>query len=183
MERGGLTLKELTKELGLSGAAFFSLILTLPFLLWIAFPGLSLIFGALLLVNGVRIALKKGVWIPRFLCKRRFSGARLAHTLMIASRWLQGMERVVRPRFEWMQGNLFVRLLTGIAIALSGLFLALPLPPGTNFLPALGVAILALGLLEDDGLFTLIGYALFLLNSVLYVLLPILGITYLVRFL
>ena len=49
----------------------------------------------------------------------------------------------------------------GVAIMLQGLGLALPLPiPGTNWIFIIPVILYAIGLLEDDGLLTMICHAL-----------------------
>ena len=175
------TLRELLARLGARGAAFFALILSLPFILWVAFPGLSLILGVLICMNGIQIAFKKGVWIPKILAKRRFSGDKLSKILKHAQKWIKRVEKVIRPRLTFLHKRPFFRVLSGLVIAITGLFLALPFPPGTNFTPAVGIALLTLGQLEDDGLFTLIGYAFFLVNVFLFVVLPYLGITLLVR--
>ena len=175
------TLRDLLSRLGARGAAFFALILALPFILWIAFPGLSLVLGILICINGIQIAFKRGVWIPKVLASKRLSGDKLSKMLKRSKKWIKKIEKVVRPRLSFLCKHPFFRVLSGFVMAITGLFLALPLPPGTNFTPAVGIALLALGQLENDGLFTLIGYGFFILNLFLFVMLPYLGITLLVR--
>jgi hypothetical protein len=53
--------------------------------------------------------------------------------------------------------------------------LLLPLPPGTNFPPALCIILMAGGLLERDGRFILAGYLAFALNVVFFALFAIYG--------
>jgi hypothetical protein len=54
-----------------------------------------------------------------------------------------------------------------LTIAIRGLLLALPLPPGTNFPPALGIFLLSAGMVEEDSLFVLLGN--FIIYSILTV--------------
>ncbi len=175
------TLRQLLARLGSRGSAFFALILSLPFILWVAFPGLSLILGLLIFVNGLQIAFKRGVWIPKMLAKKRFSGDKLSKILTHAKKWIKKIEKVIRPRMQFLNIHPAFRILSGVVIAVTGLLLALPYPPGTNFTPAVGIALIALGQLEEDGLFTLIGYGLFLVNLFFFILLPYLGIKLLMR--
>ena len=175
------TLKELFHRLGPRGGAFLSLLLSIPFILWIAFPGLSLILGFFIAVNGVLILFNKGAWIPPFWRKKQFSGEKLSHLLLGTQKWLQKIERFIRPRLSFLHDHVVFRLISGLILAITGLLLALPLPPGTNLTPALGIALIALGLLEDDGLFTIAGYFLFLVNLALFIALPLFGIRFLLR--
>jgi len=178
-----VTLPELFRRLGPKGGAFVALLLSLPFILWVALPGLSLIFGLVIFTNEVQIIRKRGMWAPPFVKKKRFSGKKLARLLLRSAALLERVERCVRPRFQFLHDHPLFRAFSGVCMALTGLFLALPLPPGTNFTPALGIAFLALGLLEDDGVMTLIGYLLFLLNLLLFVVLPLIGFRFLVKIL
>lgn len=57
-----------------------------------------------------------------------------------------------------------------------GFFLALPLPPGTNFLPGLTTFLLSLGILEEDGYCLLVAHFIFTLVLGFYIALPIVGI-------
>jgi len=61
---------------------------------------------------------------------------------------------------------------TGFMIAAYGFLLALPLPPGTNSLPAVAFATLSLGLV-GDGVFVLDQYLFFLLNALFFTMLPV----------
>ncbi len=66
-----------------------------------------------------------------------------------------------RPRIKALVNNPTFHRLNGILVFFLGLILALPLPiPMTNLLAASPILCLGLGLLEDDGVFILISYAL-----------------------
>lgn len=81
----------------------------------------------------------------------------------------------MRPRNALLVTNPIVQRINGFIIFICGLLLMLPLPPGTNFTPGLTVFLLSIGILEEDGLFVLLGYFAFLINLAFFILLPIWG--------
>jgi hypothetical protein len=48
-------------------------------------------------------------------------------------------------------------IVVGVVVLIMAIVLALPLPPGGNFPPALACTVLALGLVQRDGIVILIG--------------------------
>ena len=69
-------------------------------------------------------------------------------------------------------------MLIGLAIALSGIFLSLPIPPPfplTNTIPGFAIIFLSLGLMERDGGFILCGYGLTLIAAIYVALIGLLG--------
>ena len=68
---------------------------------------------------------------------------------------LSWFERLLTPRFSWVTGPRMERVFGAISIVLS-LVTALPIPFAHN-LPALGLVLIGLGLIERDGLAILAG--------------------------
>lgn len=162
--RKEVTLKELLAEMGSSGPAFLTLIFSVPFVLFVAIPGLSMIFGLIILITGFRLALHYSFWIPSFLRKKQISGNRMAHLMVKMVRFLKKVEKYVKPRGTIYQQGPFLLAFNGYILALSGFFLFLPLPPGMNFLPGLAVFLLSLGILEEDLAMMMGSYIAFFLN-------------------
>lgn len=134
-------------------------ILALPFILPIPVPGLSTPLGLAIGLFGLRLALLQRPLIPRWLLRRRIPlrvmRALVSHGVPIIRR----TERWLHPRLLFVPRWPFFRSITGLAIASCGLVLALPLPiPFSNTVPAVGTLLLAAGVMEDDGLFILLGY-------------------------
>ncbi|MDJ0691746.1 MAG: exopolysaccharide biosynthesis protein [Xenococcaceae cyanobacterium MO_188.B32] len=72
-----------------------------------------------------------------------------------------GIERLARTRLEVVSRYWLLRRFHGICLVWNAILMALPLPiPFTNLLPAYTILVLAIGLLESDGLMLLIGYGL-----------------------
>lgn len=173
---GTLSVSDLLQRLGPRGAAFMSFFLSLPFLLWVAIPGFSVIFGLFILLAGIRLTFQKGVWVPKWLGNKQISGDKLIRLSNKLQKGLKWFEKGVKPRLSWMIGQRPLQCLTGLLLAFNGFLLSLPLLPGTNFTPALATALLSVGILEEDGLFVLLGYVVTVLNIALFILLPIFGI-------
>jgi hypothetical protein len=169
-------IKDLFEQMGPRGEALLCFVLSLPFLLWVAVPGFSIILGVIILLNGVRMTFRKGMWVPAFLGKKEISGDRLIAIGAKLEKGLKWFEKLTRPRYVLVATNRGFQIFSGLLLTFNGLLLALPLPPGTNFTPALATAFLSLGSLEEDGLFLLLGYGVSLVNCFLYIVLPIIGI-------
>ena len=69
------------------------------------------------------------------------------------------LERYVRPRLAFLHTAPGMRQLIGVGIIIAGLALMLPLPiPFSNSIPAWAIVFLAIGMMEKDGLFVLLGH-------------------------
>ena len=100
----------------------------------------------------------------------------LAKLLTAAARVVKFLERFLRPRLLFLHERTFYRRLSGVLIALSGLFLVLPLPiPFSNGLPAWTVLLLSMAALERDGVFYLAGCAMFVVTAAFFVLVALGG--------
>jgi hypothetical protein len=82
---------------------------------------------------------------------------------------------MLKPRLLWLTDAPLLRQLHSFVILLASLVLLLPLPPGTNFPPALCIVIMAGGLLERDGRFILGGYFALAVNGVFFTYFAIYG--------
>jgi hypothetical protein len=82
---------------------------------------------------------------------------------------------MLKPRHLWLTESPLLVQLHAFIIFVAAFVLLLPLPPGTNFPPALCIILMAGGLLERDGRFILAGYIAFALNVVFFALFAIYG--------
>ena len=119
-------------------------------------PGISSVISMPLVFFGIQMTL--GIhqpWLPARIMHRHISHKSLCEIMGIGKRLLRHLERYTHPRLIILSGSYAKRYL-GIIVTIFGLMISLPLP-GTNFVPALGVLFIALGLLERDGIAILIG--------------------------
>lgn len=98
---------------------------------------------------------RKALWLPEKLRARAFSKADYAAMIARARPWLLRFERLARPRLTVLASRPLERLV-GLVMLVASLSIAVPLPL-TNTVPGIGVAILAVGLIERDGLLVLAG--------------------------
>ena len=137
----------------------FGLICTLPLP-----PGSTTVFGAPLLLLAPQLLLGSGApWLPARLRARTLQRAQLRKALPGPLRWLERAEALSRPRLIFLFGPVGVRMM-GLVCTVLALVLILPIPLG-NMLPGAAVSVLALALVQRDGLLALAGYALAALSA------------------
>lgn len=170
-----VTLREVIGVLQGRAYNLLMLLLAIPFLLPLPLPGLSTVLGLVIAMIALRLTLGQKPWLPARLLDRRLPPKFFPTILAGARRVLRFLEVMLKPRQLWLTAPpLFVRLHAFI-ILVAALVLLLPLPPGTNFPPALCIVIMAGGLLERDGLFVLGGYLAFAFNGVFFAVFAIYG--------
>ncbi|HEX2853239.1 MAG TPA: exopolysaccharide biosynthesis protein [Opitutaceae bacterium] len=166
---GSVTVRELIVVLQGRAYDFLLLLLALPFLLPVPLLGLSTPFGTVIAIIAARLMLGQRPWLPVKLLDTTLPPKFFPTLLAGARRILRLFELFLRPRLLWLTATPLPQLHAFI-IFVAAVLLLLPLPPGTNFPPALCIVIMAAGLLERDGLFVLGGYVVFALNMVFFAL-------------
>ncbi|MGC4410634.1 MULTISPECIES: exopolysaccharide biosynthesis protein [Rhizobium] len=158
-ERGSLSLGEVIATMGTAGMAFAILILALPALTPVPGP-IGLVFGSALAVVAAQIAIgRKSVWLPDFLKHRRLFSNVLELIVKHTAPHVSRVERLVRvDRMKFLTGP-SAQILIGLPVLMMAIAIALPIPLG-NFLPVISLVVLAIGLMEKDGLITLVGVVL-----------------------
>ena len=161
-----LTLVELKQSLKGRGSAMPLILLALPFC-FIAVPGLSTPFGIAICLIGACLVMGREPWLPRFILRQRLSNTRLAQLLSGAIRVARQLEKFVRPRLAFLHAGPGMLRLIGVGIVVASLGLMLPLPiPFSNNIPAWAVVLLAIGMMERDGLCVLLGHSTAILTWV-----------------
>lgn len=137
------------------------ILFALPFVTPIPIPALSNVFGAVVVIISCRLAWRMPPRLPSFLGNREIPRERLKTFLRKATVVLQTVEKVVKPRFgNWMEWPA-ARFTNAMLLALMGFLLALPLPPVLPFshsLPCWAIILIALAVMERDGVLIWLGY-------------------------
>jgi hypothetical protein len=170
--RGEVTVDDLIAILGGRGRAGLMLLFALPNVLP-APPGLSGVLGLPLLYLSVQLMLGRVPWLPAFIGDRSMPRDRFALLVTRLGPWLARAERLLRPRWSLLVSHGAERVLGALCLVLAAV-LALPIPFG-NMLPAFAICLIALGILERDGVWvaagTVVGLgALLLVAGVVYAL-------------
>lgn len=163
------TINELFKVLRGKGYPFLILLVALPFCQPIQVPGFSTPFGIILIFIGLRMVFGRHIWWPQSILKKEISSQVLKAIIGKSLRFFKFLRPLLHPRMSWLCENGFY-FVHGVFVSIMGVYLALPLPiPFTNLLAAWALFFLALGIIEEDGLFVCIGYTLGLIALFLLV--------------
>lgn len=140
---------DLLKSLDDRAFGMLFLILALPVV--IPLPGLSTAVGAPLIVLGAQSAWgMRTPWLPARLARVSLPRATLLRVVAKAKPWLAPLENRARPRLPWFVDGAGERLAGAFVVVLAAV-LSLPIVFG-NFPPAAAIVVIALGLIEQDGL-------------------------------
>jgi hypothetical protein len=175
-----ITLRDLLAVIGEQGLLLFCIILTLPFLLPVSIPGVSTVFGLVIILLGISLVLNRLPWLPARLMNKPISNEHLIPTLEKGVQMFQRVEHWMRPRLRWVTTGAFANRMNGLALTAGGVLLIFPLSfiPFSNTLPAVAILLLALGMLQRDGYFIIGGYIALVATIIYFIglaLLVILG--------
>ncbi|MET0181462.1 MAG: exopolysaccharide biosynthesis protein [Caulobacterales bacterium] len=149
-----VTVAELIDKLENRAIGLLLLILALPMCIPNV-PGISTIFGLLLLAPAVQMIFGgKKLWLPQRVRNWSFSRHGMQSAIKGAAPYLRRIEKYVRPRWSVLTRAPFT-ILFGVVVLVMAIVLTLPIPFG-NWPPAMTLAIIALALLQRDGLLMLL---------------------------
>lgn len=152
--RDRITIGDLLQALGDRALGALMFIFAVPNVMPVP-PGVSAVLGAPLLFLSVQLMFGLRPWLPAIVAKRSISRDDLNTLVRRIVPWLTKAERLLRPRMRVLAGPP-VEYAVGLVCLLLAVILVLPIPLG-NALPALSISLLALGVLERDGLWVLGG--------------------------
>jgi len=149
---GMVSVRELLDRVSHKSYGVFLAILALPSALPLPAPGYSVPFGLLLLTLGVQmIRNREHPWFPESVLDRRMKADGNPKLVAGMVRFLRFFEYFIRPRLSVVYTNTVMFRLLGCVILACGISMCIPVPL-TNTGPALGIFLIGLGMLEEDGL-------------------------------
>ncbi|OAM89511.1 exopolysaccharide biosynthesis protein [Termitidicoccus mucosus] len=144
------------------------LLCALPFCVPLPVPGVSTPFGLAAALVALALARGREPKLSDKTLDRKLPAGFFGKLIGFTGGLVRWLEKWQRPRLTFVMDSPMLMRLHGAGLLASALVLMLPLPiPFSNTLPAIGVLLVASGLLERDGLCVLAGHATFL-ASVLY---------------
>jgi hypothetical protein len=145
-------LGDVTQLLGGRSHGVLMLVLALPG----AVPGVASLAAIPLALVALQLAIGlPRPWLPRFLAARSLSRAEFARMVERVSPHLTRIERLLRPRLTVLTGPLGERLIGAMCLLLA---LLLTVPILFNWPLVVPIALMALAVLERDGVFAVIGF-------------------------
>ena len=157
----GVTLAEIRDIVGQDGLLILTAFLTIVFLVPVSIPGVSTVFGAAILLIGITRLFGVNLWLPKRIAQKVLPSAGLHGALDKGSVWVHRLERISRPhRMPWLASPGLMDTINNLALIAAAILLMAPfgLIPFSNTLPALALLFFAIGLLQRDGLFIVLGH-------------------------
>ncbi|MCB2082185.1 MAG: exopolysaccharide biosynthesis protein [Hyphomicrobiales bacterium] len=140
-----------------------------------AIPGLTFILSLPVLLLSLQLLIGlRTPWLPRWLRRKELKGKTLNHILTKLAGYVVKIEHILKPRLRFLSSRPGEQLL-GLVFLILGISVALPFPL-TNTIPSMGIIIIAVGLLERDGLAMLAGMAVGAAGITLAILVYFLGL-------
>jgi hypothetical protein len=154
-----VTLGEIAEKLKSKGLVFLSLVCLLPFMQPIPIPGLSTLLGFVIALQGLGLILFGKPLMTKKMAQAKLSPSHVRSFVSGAEKIYPWIRWMINRRGAHIIHQRWLEMLAGIFILFLAAFLSLPLPlPGSNFLPAIGIFFICLGLLEDDLLLVILGF-------------------------
>ncbi len=158
-----VTLGEISDRLKSKGLIFLSLIAVLPFLQPIPLPGISTLLGLVIALQGIGLILFNKPLLTQKMRTQKISPHMVEKFIKVSQKIYPWLSWMVTGTGKELTHLKIVRIISGVTLLGLALFLSLPLPViGSNFLPAIGIFCICIGLLEEDFVLVLVGnlYAL-----------------------
>jgi hypothetical protein len=150
-EKDRLSIGDVAELFGHRSIAALLVVFALPMFLPVPAPGISIGFGIPMMFISAQLALgRQHLWLPPFLARQSMSRLWFAGLAEKVAPVLKRLESVVRPRTGLMLAS-WATFPVGLICLVLAIVITLPIPLG-HFVPGIAVAVLALGLLERDGL-------------------------------
>ena len=175
---GEVTLREILSVIGREGMLVFCMLLALPFMVPVSIPGVSTVFGLIMVLIGVGIMTDRQPLLPDRLMRKRFPADRLRLALEKSAVWIHRLGRISRPSIPVMTRGIGMARVNGLMLIAGALLLMAPfgLIPFSNTLPGLAILFLAIGMLQRDGRSILLGYTTVILSALYFAFLLLGGI-------
>ncbi len=144
---------------GVRGFAFLLLMLALLNIVIFMVPFISILFGLPMVILAAQMVLGFHAPIfPAFIRRLTIQRGPLMQGLDRALYGVEKIERYIKPRFLFLTHPALTRM-HGLVALIMAVMVVLPIPL-FNVPPSVGLAFLAIGMLERDGIFILIAYAI-----------------------
>ena len=166
-----ISIEDLLHLLPKKSQTLILIFLSIPFCQPIQIPGLSIPFGLAIAFLSLRMAFGKQIWLPKKILLKTITTSTIQKITNKALLLITKTRRWIHPRLNWVCHSLPMHIINCLAICILGIFLALPLPiPLSNLTAAWSIFLIALGILEDDGVFVLIGYLISFLTIIVFII-------------
>ncbi len=154
-----ITLRKLLERCGREGMLLVCAIACLPFLIPVSIPGVSTVFGAAIVLLSTALFLDRLPWLPQRILDKDLDANKLKPVLHKGVGMVGKLDRWLQPRWSGLTTSPMQRVNSAVLV-FGGLLLMAPLGliPFSNTVPAVGILLLPVGMMQRDGVFVLLGY-------------------------
>jgi hypothetical protein len=150
------TVEKIVNSIGETSFGTSLMFFAIPEVVPIPVPGLAaIVVIPTAVISGQMAVGHKQIRLPKFILKKTVPRKALAAAIRAILPLLEKVEKVSKPRWRWATTPVAKRLL-GCFIFILALSIAFPMP-GFNMPQAISTFIIALGLVEDDGILVAAG--------------------------
>lgn len=151
----GVTLDWILAHLHERAFGLFLLVLALPCCIPFLYGVPQVVALPLMFISAQILIGRARPWLPAKLGARQVSKEALQNLALRAGPWLRRVESVSRPRLAALTRRPLDQIV-GLALVLFSASILVPLP-GTNTVPGIAVVLVAMGLLQRDGILVILG--------------------------
>jgi hypothetical protein len=152
-----ITLGNIVDKVEEEALVILCLVSILPFMQPIPIPGLSSILGIVVLLQGLGLMMWSKPLLTKKMKNLNITHDKFEIIYKAASKFSSFTSKISAFKHPYTNARP-AHMLCGFAIVVSAAFLSLPLPiPFSNFIPALSIFLICIGLLEDDLVLILMG--------------------------
>jgi len=148
----GLTVSEIVDQLDERAFGLLILLFALPCLVP-GLPGAQIIAIPIFLLALQVVINRSEPWLPGWFMRARVKKSWISSIARFADKRLRWTETFARPRWRWLATGIGERLV-GLIMALAAVTVMLPI---TNTIPSVALTLASIGLIQRDGLLTLLG--------------------------
>lgn len=166
-EEKGATIREMVHFFGDRAFGFLLLLFALICIIPLPIPGIHMFLSLpLFYLSFQQLVGRREVWFPEKVLNYRIPGKALVDVGTKTVPWVEKLEGITKQRMVGLTDPFFFRIFGAIVFYITA-FIAIPLPL-TNLVPAVGIAIMAVGILVKDGLALIVGAIIGVIWSLLW---------------
>lgn len=163
-----LTLGSLVAALHEGGFGLVLIILAAPLALPVPALGIAQIMALPILWTSIQLFLGRDtLWLPKSWENKPINHKSLVGVIDKIQPWLHRLEYLIKPRIEFLSSNNGKRFI-GFVCIICSISIAIPVP-FSNTVPSMGVVLMAIGLLERDGILQILGAVIGLIGIALVI--------------
>lgn len=163
----GATIREMVHFFGDRAFGFLLLVFALICIIPLPIPGIHMFLSLPLFYLSIQQMVgRREIWFPEKVLDYRIPQKALVDVGIKTVPWIERLENITRVRMTGINNPWFFRVWGAVIFYITA-FIAIPLPL-TNLVPAVGIAIMAVGILVRDGLALIVGASIGVIWSLLW---------------